>query len=203
MFFDSLYEKRKVSMVIGIVLLVLLLILGGVWLWLNTKASVAASRLRVTGEGTRFPVVSGSNLQREEFEFPRDFAGSLNLVIIPFQMQQQEDVNTWIPFAQKLERSFPGVVYYELPTIRELPALSRSFINEGMRAGIPDRTARQRTVTLYIDKGMFKEALDIEKEETIHLFLVDGQGQILWREQGVYSEDKTRDLIPIVEKKLE
>jgi len=190
-------------MILRIALGVLLLILGGLWIWMRSPRSVAESRFQVSGEEGQFPVVSGSNLQRQEFEFPRDFEGQINFLLIPFQREQQKDVNTWVPLAQKLERSFPGLVYYELPTIRKLPVLSRTFINEGMRAGIPDRTARERTVTLYIDKDKFKEVLEIKTESTIHLFLLDEDGNILWRDSGTYTDDKARDLTAAVEKAME
>jgi hypothetical protein len=41
-----------------------------------------------------------------------------------------------------------------------------------MRAGIPDQTARERTVTLYLEKEAFKSALDISDENYIYLFLI-------------------------------
>lgn len=157
------------------------------------------SRLFLPDEGLYFPIVSGYNLNRQEFEFPRDFEGELNLVIVPFQRYQQTMVDTWIPAAQEIEFSFPGVVYYELPTIYEMPVLSRLFLNEGMRAGIPDGKARQRTVTLYLDKDRFKQALDIPSEDDIYLFLVDRQGNILWRETGAYSLEKADDLSRFLE----
>ena len=84
-----------------------------------------------------FPVVNGSNLRREKITLPQDFEGQFNLTFIAFQQWQQEEVNSWIPLAEKLEEQFPGLVYYELPTIRSLGTFSRFFINEGMRAGIP------------------------------------------------------------------
>jgi hypothetical protein len=134
-----------------------------------------------------------------EFEFPRDFDGELNLVIVPFLQRQQLDVNTWIPAAQELERSYQGFVYYELPTIYKLPALSRTFINEGMRAGIPDQTARERTITLYLDKDSFKSALQITSEEVISLFLIDRMGNILWRDEGRFSDEKLSSLVNVLE----
>ena len=136
---------------------------------------------------------------REEFEFPGDFEGKYNLVIIPFQQIQQRDVNTWIPAAQELERRYDNLAYYELPTIYKMPTLSRTFINEGMRAGIPDQLSRERTITLYLDKALFKQALDIESEEMIHLFLVDRQGNVIWREQGIFSEYKANGLIDMLD----
>jgi hypothetical protein len=130
--------------------------------------------------------------------FPNDFAGEFNLVIVPFQQYQQRTVNTWIPFAQEIEASFPGFIYYELPTIYEMPLLSRTFVNEGMRAGIPDQTARERTITLYLDKEKFKSALDIPSEDDIYLFLVDRNGEIFWRSDGVYTQEKAENLLDTI-----
>lgn len=168
----------------------------GIGLW---QVKVGKSRLEILGGENRFPVVSGYNLERQEFEFPRDFEGNINLVIVPFEQRQQLDVNTWLPAAQDVEAGFPGFAYYELPTIYELPMLSRTFINEGMRAGIPDATSRQRTITLYLDKDAFKSALGIETEAVIHLFLVDRQGNILWGETGNFSQEKLESLVQVIQ----
>ena len=73
-------------------------------------------------------------------------------------------------------------------------ALARAFINEGMRAGIPDQTARERTVTLYLDKQAFKSALDISSEDDIYIFLVDRNGNIYWQTRGEYTQEKGIEL---------
>jgi hypothetical protein len=189
--------NREDLMVIGSILLAVVLLGIIVWGW--SKVSVSESKLFINREEAHFPIVSGYNLMREEFEFPHDFHGKYNLVIIPFQQIQQRDVNTWIPAAQELEGRFDDFLYYELPTIYKLPSISRTFINEGMRAGIPDQTARERTITFYLDKQVFKQALDIVSEESIHLFLVDQEGNILWREIGLFSETKVQSLVKILE----
>jgi hypothetical protein len=167
---------------------------GLVW-----KIAPTKSKLLVLGDDAHFPVVSGFNLNRQEFEFPRDFGGDYNLVIVPFQQYQQQIVNTWIPFAQEIEASFPGFIYYELPTIYEMPVLSRTFLNEGMRAGIPDQTARERTITLYLNKETFKAALDIPTENDIYLLLVNRDGEILWRTTGRYTVEKANDLLQFIQ----
>jgi len=173
------------------------LMIGGAGLvW---KIAPAKSRLLVLQEEIHFPVVSGYNLNRQEFELPRDFEGDYNLVIVPFKQYQQQIVNTWIPFAQDLEASFPGFIYYELPTIYEMPILSRTFINEGMRAGIPDQIARERTITLYLDKEAFKLALDIPTEDDIYLLLVNRDGDIAWRTSGAYTTEKANDLLQFIQ----
>lgn len=64
-----------------------------------------------------------------------------------------------------------------------------------MRAGIPDRLSSERTITLHLDKELFKQALDNDLEEMIHLILVDRQGNISQREQRVFSEIKVSPLL--------
>jgi len=160
---------------------------------------VRRSRLVVSSGSIRFPVVSGFNLNRQEFELPRDFRGDLNLLFVPFLQTQQYIVNTWIPFAEELEASYPGLIYYELPTIDEMPTLSRTFINEGMRAGIPNPKARERTITLYIDTARFMQATDIPSKSDVHILLVDREGSILWRTTGSFDDEKGRDLTGAIE----
>jgi hypothetical protein len=138
----------------------------------------------------QFPTVTGANLQRKKLMLPQDFEGELNLVFIAFQQWQQNQVDTWIPFARQLEKTHAGVRYYELPTIQRLNVLARTFINEGMRAGIPDPTARERTITLYLDKAAFREALQLPGEDDIYVLLLDRQGQVLWRTEGSFASEK-------------
>jgi hypothetical protein len=170
---------------------------GMIWRFIPDR-----SILQLTRGNVHFPTVSGFNLNRQEFRFPDDFAGELNILFVPFRQHQQAVVNTWIPFAQETESVYPGVVYYELPTIDNMPALSRMIVNEGMRAGIPDETARERTVTLYIDTGQFMKAADIPGKDDVHILLVNRSGDILWRTTGRYDEAKGSSLLQAIETNL-
>ena len=145
-----------------------------------------------------FPAVTGSNLQREKRNLPEDLEGELNLVFIAFQQWQQTQVDTWIPFARQLEETHSGVRYYELPTIQRLNVLARTFVNEGMRAGIPDPVARERTITLYLDKNAFREALQLPGEDDIYVLLLDRQGRVVWRAEGVFTPEKAESLTAAV-----
>jgi hypothetical protein len=146
----------------------------------------------------QFPAVTGSNLQRQRLALPQDFQGELNLVLIAFQQWQQTQVDTWIPFTRQLEETYPAVRYYELPIIQRLNTLARTFINEGMRAGIPDPVARERTITLYVDKNTFRQALQLPHEDDICVLLLDRQGQVLWRAEGAFTQEKGESLAAAV-----
>lgn len=145
-----------------------------------------------------FPRLIAENLNRDEIEIPSQLKGQLNVIIIAFQQWQQNLVDTWIPFLAELGEIYPELDFYELPTIRKMNFVYRRFIDGGMRAGIRSIETRRRTITLYIDKTQFKEALDIENEDTIHVFVVDREGDIFWRNEGAFDQEKAQPLISIV-----
>ncbi|TFG70030.1 MAG: hypothetical protein E4H27_06465 [Anaerolineales bacterium] len=142
----------------------------------------------------QFPVVKGSNLQRKKLVLPQDFQGEFNLVLVAFQQWQQSQVETWIPLTSQLEKTYPGLATYELPTIQTRGKLFRTFINEGMRAGIPNPLTRERTITLYLDKIAFRQALEIAAENAIAILLLNRTGKVLWRDDGAFNPEKGESL---------
>jgi hypothetical protein len=134
-----------------------------------------------------FPTVSGSNLLRQKMKLPQDFQGKLNLVFIPFERWHQMEVDSWNALAEDLEEKYESLVYYELPTLQSGGVLYKFFLNEGMRAGIPNPKTRKRTITLYLDKADFRAALGMADEEHIYIVLVDRMGKEFFRARGPYS----------------
>jgi hypothetical protein len=136
-----------------------------------------------------FPTVNGSNLLREKLTLPQDFQGKFNLIFIPFEQWQQMEVDSWMALAKELEEQFDALVYYELPTIQSRNSFFKMFINEGMRAGIPNPKTRERTITLYLNKADFRAVLGMPDEEHIYILVVDRQGNELFRARGPYSRE--------------
>lgn len=169
----------------------------------TTHSTALSTRLTVTEEVLlpRLPEVEGSNLERQSLRLPEDLEGDLNLLFIAFKRSQQVEVDSWLPLARDLAEAHPGLSYYELPTISKRGALARWFINEGMRRGIPDPVARRSTITLYLDKKAFREALDIPHEDEIQVMLADHLGRVLWRQSGAMTEDSAAGLKAEIERR--
>jgi hypothetical protein len=142
----------------------------------------------------KFPEVKGRNLENIEFTIPADLKGNYNLLIIPFQQWHQSLVDQWIPFLESIKKDLSGFYYYEIPTLNESYKTFRFVIDGGMRAGIPDKAVRERTITLYINKTKFKSLLNISSEETIFLYLTDKKGTILWNSEGEFTGIKGENL---------
>ena len=141
-----------------------------------------------------FPTVTGSNLLRQKLTLPRDFQGELNVVFVAFQQWQQMEVNSWIPLAQELEKQTRDLYYYELPTIQSRNIFYQKFINEGMRAGIPNQTSRERTITLYLEKASLRRKLEMPDEDHIYVLIVDRLGKVLFSTRGSYTPEAGQNL---------
>ena len=141
-----------------------------------------------------FPVVEAANLEGRKYLLPKDFEGERNILTIAFQREQQNDIDTWTPLIKELTTKDDALHYYELPTIGKFAGMFRGMINGGMRKGIPDINARKATITLYLDKASFRQGLKLPDEKRIYILVVDRQGKILWRNEGVFSKEKGESL---------
>ena len=147
-----------------------------------------------TPAGTVFPAVHASNLNGRAVDLPGDFAGERNLVVLAFQREHQALVDSWSPAIANLLARYADLRFYELPTISRGNPLFRAWLDGAMRGGIPDRQAREHTITLYLDKAAFRQALDLPHEETIYILVLDRGGRVLWRGQGEYTVHVGREL---------
>ena len=124
---------------------------------LSAQLSIAADRAPASIDkiGMQFPVHTFSNLAKQKKKIPQQLDGDYKLMIVAFQRNHQQLVDTWFAAGDSLERSYnkPGkqFKYYEIPTIYKMGFLGRSFLNMGMRSGVKAQSARERTFTIYID----------------------------------------------------
>lgn len=145
-----------------------------------------------------FPRAEGSNLEGRKFTLPADFEGDYNVVLVAFKRQQQDDVDTWLPYLRDVAARRSDVRVYELPTLHRGYRMMRGFIDGGMARGIPERATREATITLYIDKTPFKQALAIGSEDQISVFLVRRNGHVVWRTSGRFAAEAGAALVAML-----
>ena len=148
----------------------------------------------------KFPQVKATSLTNKTYLLPGDLEGDYNLVIVAFKQWQQDWVDTWIPSLRNLAYRHDNLRVYEMPTMSRFNGLYRFMIDNGMRAGIPDRSVRASTLCAYIDIPPFAKALDLPTYDTICLFLLDRNGEILWRGQGQFDQQQLTDLTAILDR---
>jgi hypothetical protein len=139
---------------------------------------------------TMFPSVASQNLNGRPVKLPQDFKAPASLVFVAYVRGQQAQVDSWKAFVADMRGRFPAIGVFEVPTLSKGDALFRWFIDGGMRRGIPDTATRDVTITLYIDKTPFNDALGITSERDITVLLVEPNGAVLWRSTGAYAPEK-------------
>ncbi|MGC9291355.1 MAG: hypothetical protein ACP5EP_01350 [Acidobacteriaceae bacterium] len=145
-----------------------------------------------------FPSVPATSLDKAHMQLPKDFGGEVNLVMIYFAREQQQDVDSWLPAARQLEAAHAKLRYYELPTTSRENLLYRWWFNSALRSNTTDPALDGRILTLYVSKGKFRQALKIANEKQIVTALVDRSGRVLWRTSGAYSAEKERSLAAVL-----
>ncbi|MCB9436992.1 MAG: hypothetical protein H6673_08355 [Anaerolineales bacterium] len=142
----------------------------------------------------RFPSVIGYNLAGRRFHLPKDFGAKPTIALIAFEEWQQNLVDTWLPHMDGLIQDYPHAQYFELPTIYTMSPIGQATLDMWMRLGIPDRAARERTITLYLSVESFLQTLRLPTNQQIYTLLLDATGTVRWQVAGPYATDKEASL---------
>jgi len=134
--------------------------------------------------GACFPRLAARDLDGREVALPAGLPGAWTVVIIAFRREQQDLVDSWVPWLDQQTAADPWLGFAELPAIGLRWQPARPVIDGGMAAAIRDQKTRRRTLTVYTDIRRVTVPLGISDRDTIWLFLVDRAGQVRWRGSG-------------------
>ena len=140
-----------------------------------------------------FSKLRGSNLEGKKYDIPKSFEGKYNIVFVAFQRQQQVLINSWLPLVKSVTEKYPDTKYYELPVLNEGYKFFSGMIDGGMRSGIPDKKARESTITVYGPKSKFMKEMKIKDDKNIHIFVLDNKGEIIWRSIGAMNDETKKE----------
>jgi carbon monoxide dehydrogenase subunit G len=138
--------------------------------------------------------LAGRALDGKEYELPSDLANRHNLLVVAFRREQQRLVDQWLPWLLDLEQHRADVAVYELPVLSSVYGPARWFIDGGMTRGIPDASARARTITVYTNVDKVLDNLGLAGTDTIAVLIVERSGCILARVTGGFEEQKAQRL---------
>lgn len=136
-----------------------------------------------------FPSIQGKNLNKVAKTVPDDFITQHLIAIVAFQQWHQQNVDETIEFLEKnaLDERFEII---EIPVIQKTTRFREFRLDALMRAAIRDQRIRNRTITVYLDKKAFMTSLDIERDSSIHWFVIHRHtNTILLRGEGVITSN--------------
>jgi hypothetical protein len=136
----------------------------------------------------RFPHIIAHDLDGRRYQLPDELPAGPRIVLVAFQRWHTILLAGWQEPIERLVLDHPGTTLWEVPALSRLYAPARPYIDGGMRAGIPDPVARKHTLTSYTDLRALASALDLPDFETVHVFLLDPDGDVVWRASGEVDE---------------
>lgn len=156
---------------------------------LLTACSTSYPNQAITGQA--FPSVSGESLEKELMQIPDDFKGNMTLLLIGYKQDSQFDIDRWLI---GLDMTQTQVAVYEVPTIQGLfPRMFSTFIDNGMRAGIP-KPLWKGVVTVYQDGDQVQAFTGNENPNNTRVVLLDAQGKIIYFYDQGFSVDALNQL---------
>ena len=67
-----------------------------------------------------FPVIKARNLLGENVSLPSNFRGKRNVVMVAFNRNQQQLVDSWVPWLERESQADAELAFYEIPAISQL-----------------------------------------------------------------------------------
>jgi hypothetical protein len=184
-------------LLIAAALLVITAVIGGIVLQ-NAPQTTTVEVQTCVKEGDTclsLPSVTGSNLDIELLAFPAAFAGEVNLVVMPFDREQQVSALEYVPLFQSLAAENPGVAYYSLAALPDLAAPIRLMVTGGMNMAVSEPAIRRVTIIFYLEnQPEFIRALNVSDTEAIQVFIFNRAGEVLHQQSGDYSDAAAQTL---------
>lgn len=159
---------------------------------------VRSATAALTPDAGRFPSVQATNLDKQKMRLPQGFSGQMNLVVISFAREQQQDVDTWIPAARQIEADHKTFSYYELSAMSEENILARWWFDSALRSDTTDGRLRSRILTVYVSQHKFLKSLQIRNEKQVVAILVDQAGKVYWRAEGRCTDQKKLAMVSAI-----
>ena len=145
--------------------------------------------------GEKFPSVSGESLEKEEIKMPEYFKDSKVILLLGYKQDSQFDIDRWLI---GLDQTNTTLKTYEIPTIQGLfPRMFSTFIDEGMRRGIP-KELWGGVITVYSDGAELQEFTGNENPNNARVLLLDEDGKVIYffdRGFSVFALNELREKI--------
>lgn len=141
-----------------------------------------------------FPVVTLEALDKQKLTVPPGLEGQLNLLLLSFARDQENQLATWTATAQALQHTDFTFRAYRMPVLERQNELLRWWQNASLRSDETDPQLWHWTVPLYVDKAQFRAQLGIADEKSVVALLVDRGGHILWRATGASTPESRMSL---------
>jgi hypothetical protein len=164
------------------------------WLAAVTAAFVLAvaapSESNVMG---RLPAVTAKRLDQQRIVLPQGLSADRTLALVAFNRNQRAEIDSWI-LGLGLDRD-SNIPWIRMPVLND-PGNddARTAIENRLLARHTGEDARSRLVPVFTNREAFIRAAEISGTEHASILVLNREGKILARVEGLFDQDKARAL---------
>lgn len=148
--------------------------------------------------GKPFPALKGNALSKKEVTLPDDAKGFVTVIIVAFERDTQNQIDTWADTLLKRYDSDNTIKYFEVPMISGFYSFMSGIIDGGMRGGVP-KPLHDNVVTFYGDRGPYFEAFGVDDKSKCYLFVLDRDGTVKYKERGYSDYPRLSKLFSVID----
>jgi hypothetical protein len=147
-------------------------------------------------DDARLLPISGDNLDGQTLTFPADFNAPFNLVVMPFNRDQQTAAVGWLATFEQAARADERVAYYSIAALTDLQPFVRTLVVQGLNVAVRDAETRQRVVVTFLEnQAAVVAALGAGDTAAMRVLIVAQDGRILWQLSGEHSAEREAALL--------
>jgi hypothetical protein len=164
--------------------------------WMLTVcAAVGLTLLAPTGLSVlgHLPRMAATDLNQRQLSFPEDLPAERTLVFVTFMRGQNVDVGHWIDAMGLNEHS--TLAWMRLRVFERAAYEQRHAIEHHLHASYTTSTSRATVVPLYTDSDAFARELGLPSQKHMYAIVINRQGHVLARAEGLYSQEKAAALL--------
>lgn len=157
-----------------------------------TLAVSSAAAVANAGDTAKLPNLVGQTLSDTAFRIPADLPAAGSVVLLGFDRKHQSFIDDWTAGLAKVQ---PSLIVLKMPVIAPTNALSRNFIQFGMRRATPEGNPRDRTVTVFTEVAPFVAAVKLPGDKAPYALAVNAAGNVLATATGPFTTSEGERLV--------
>lgn len=139
----------------------------------------------------RLLTISGDNLNGQTLTFPQDFRADFNLVVMPFNRDQQTAAVGWLATFEEAARSDARVDYYSIAALTDLSPPVRLLVIQGLNLAVREPATRQRVVVTFLsNQAEVVAALGEGDTAAMRVLILARDGRVLWQTSGEHTPER-------------
>jgi hypothetical protein len=144
------------------------------------------------------PVTAAVTLDGANVQLPAFFHHDASVLVIGFSKRSSDETREWSKRLFEAEKNKGRSDVYGLIMLARVPRFARGFVTNSIRRDVSP-AVQSHFVTVTDNEEAWRKTLQVTSDEEAYLLVVSGQGSVVWRGHGNYSDK----ILAVIEEELQ